>query len=115
MKAILLTEYGGSNKLELRDRPEPEPGAGQIKVRIASASINPVDWKIRSGSLKNAMPIELPAVLGRDAAGEVVKVGPGVTAFKAGDRVFGFVQSGYAEFTVASVEAWAKLPNGLEC
>jgi NADPH:quinone reductase-like Zn-dependent oxidoreductase len=113
MKAIVLSEYGGPDKLQLRDRPEPEPGAGQIKVRVASASLNPVDWKQRSGALKSAMPLELPAVLGRDAAGEVVEVGAGVTAFKVGDRVMGLVNGGYAEFVVASVAAWAEIPEDL--
>jgi NADPH:quinone reductase-like Zn-dependent oxidoreductase len=113
MKAIVLSEYGDSNQLELRDRPEPEPGVGQIKVRVASASLNPVDWKLRSGALQALMPLELPAILGRDAAGEVVRVGSGVTEFKEGDHVLGLVNGGYAQFVVAATEAWAKIPEGL--
>jgi NADPH:quinone reductase-like Zn-dependent oxidoreductase len=113
MKAVVLSEYGGPDKLELRDRPEPEPGAGQIKVRVLSASLNPVDWKLRSGQLQRVMPIELPAILGRDAAGAVVQVGAGVTAFSVGDRVLGLVNGGYAEFVVAPEANWAKLPDGL--
>jgi len=113
MQAIVLSEYGDANQLELRDRPEPEPGAGQIKVRVASAGLNPVDWKLRSGALRETMPLELPAILGRDAAGEVVRVGAGVTAFKEGDHVLGLVNGAYAQFVVAAAEAWAKLPEGL--
>ena len=113
MKAIVLKEYGGTDKLDLRDCPDPEPSADQTKVRVASASINPIDWKLRSGAAKARMPLEFPAILGRDAAGEVVSVGPGVTAFKPGDRVMGLVQGAYAEFVVAPVGAWAKLPDGL--
>jgi NADPH:quinone reductase-like Zn-dependent oxidoreductase len=113
MQAIVLTEYGDANQLELKDWPEPEPGAGQIKVRVASASINPVDWKLRSGAARQFMPLELPAILGRDAAGEVVRVGAGVTAFKEGDQVLGLVNGGYAQFVVAGEEAWAKVPEGL--
>jgi len=113
MHAIVLSEYGDPNRLELRDRPEPEPGALQIKVRVASASLNPVDWKLRSGALQKMMPLELPAILGRDAAGEVVRVGAGVTEFKEGDQVLGLVNGGYAQFVVAATEAWAKLPEGL--
>jgi len=113
MQAIVLSEYGGPNQLELKDRPEPEPGAGQIKVRVASASLNPVDWKLRSGALQTMMPLELPAILGRDAAGEVVRVGAGVTAFKEGDQVLGLVNGGYAQFVVAADEAWAKVPEGM--
>ncbi|MEP7050548.1 MAG: NADP-dependent oxidoreductase [Pseudomonadota bacterium] len=114
MKAIVLSEYGGPNQLVFREHPTPEPGAGQIKVRVASASINPVDWKLRSGALKAVMPLELPAVLGRDAAGKVVKVGPSVTQFEVGDSVLGLVNGAYAEFVVAPTDAWAKLPAGLE-
>ena len=114
MKAIVLSEYGGPNQLVLRDHTPPEPGAGQIKVRVASASINPVDWKLRSGSLKSLIPLELPAILGRDAAGKVVKVGSGVTEFQVGDSVLGLVNGAYAEFVVAPTDAWAKLPAGLE-
>ena len=113
MQAIVLSEYGDPNHLELRDRPEPEPGAGQIKVRVASASLNPVDWKQRSGALQQLMPLELPAILGRDAAGEVVRVGAGVTEFKEGDQVLGLVKGGYAQFVVADAGAWAKIPEGL--
>ena len=91
MQAIVLSAYGDANQLKLRDCPEPEPGAGQIKVRVASTSLNPVDWKLRAGALQKMMPLELPAILGRDAAGEVVRVGAGVTAFKEGDQVLGLV------------------------
>jgi len=114
MKAIVLSEYGGPNQLVLREHPTPEPGAGQIKVRVASASINPIDWKLRSGEYKSMMPLELPVVLGRDAAGKVVKVGAGVTKFEVGDSVLGLVNGAYAEFVVAPTEAWAKLPEGLD-
>ena len=114
MKAIVLSEYGGPNQLVFREHPTPEPGAGQIKVRVAGASINPVDWKLRSGAIKTRMPLELPAVLGRDAAGKVVKVGAGVTQFEVGDSVLGLVNGAYAEFVVAPTEAWAKLPVGLD-
>ncbi|MEO8700859.1 MAG: alcohol dehydrogenase catalytic domain-containing protein [Kofleriaceae bacterium] len=53
-----------------------------MKVRMAGASINPVDWKLRSGALQTMTQLALPAILGRDASGEVVAAGPGVTAFK---------------------------------
>jgi len=114
MKAIVLSEYGGPEKLVLREHAEPEPGAGQVQVRVSSASINPVDWKLRSGAYKSLMPLELPAVLGRDAAGEVLKLGLGVSAFQVGDQVMGLVNGAYAEYVVAPVESWAKLPLGLE-
>ena len=114
MKAIVLTAYGDVDKLELRDVPDPIPGTNQIAVRMAGASINPIDWKLRSGAVVNRFPLTLPAVLGRDASGTVAAVGPGVTAFKVGERVLGLVNGAYAELVVAATEAWAMLPAELD-
>jgi NADPH:quinone reductase-like Zn-dependent oxidoreductase len=114
MKAVVLTAYGDVDKLELREVPDPKVGPGQIKVRMAGASINPVDWKQRSGALAKYMPLDLPAILGRDASGEVVEVGPDVTAFKVGDRVLGRVSGSYAELVVAPIDAWAKVPPKMD-
>jgi NADPH:quinone reductase-like Zn-dependent oxidoreductase len=110
MKAVVLTAYGDVDKLELREIADPKAGPGQIKVRMAGASINPVDWKQRSGLLVKYMPLDLPAILGRDASGTVVEVGPGVTAFEVGDRVLGRVSGSYAELVVGPTEDWAKVP-----
>lgn len=113
MRAVLLTGYGGVDKLELRnDVPEPVAGPGQLKVRLAATSVNPVDWKIRSGSRQRSN-LKFPAVLGRDASGEVVAVGDGVDAFRVGDKVLGLVEHAYAEYVVAGQEAWAPLPASL--
>ena len=68
----------------IRPRPVPAPGAGQVLVKIASAALNPVDWIIRAMGLVWA---PYPAVLGFDAAGEVVQRGDGVTQFAVGDRM----------------------------
>ena len=110
MKAIVLSGYGDVTKLELRDVPEPALGPNQLKVRMAGAGINPVDWKLRRGDLKAMMTLDLPAILGRDASGEVVGVGPGVTTFSVGERVMGLVMGAYAEFVVANTDAWAAVP-----
>jgi NADPH:quinone reductase-like Zn-dependent oxidoreductase len=115
MRAVVLPEYGPPSALQLRTLPDPTPGAGAIAVRMAGASVNPVDWKQRSGALKAFMPLNLPAVLGRDASGTVAAVGPGVTAFAVGDRVLGRVPGGgYAEIVVAPVGSWARVPPKLD-
>lgn len=114
MKAVVLTAYGDVDKLELTEVPDPNLGPGEIKVRMAGASINPVDWKQRSGAIAKYMPLDLPAVLGRDASGEVVEIGAGVTAFKVGARVLGRVMGGYAELVVAPVEDWAEVPAKMD-
>jgi NADPH:quinone reductase-like Zn-dependent oxidoreductase len=114
MKAALLLGYGGVDQLEVREVPEPTTGSGQIKIRVVGASINPIDWKLRQGATRPGMKLELPAILGRDAAGEVVELGPGVTRFRVGTRVTGLVMGGYAERVVAKEEAWAEVPEGLD-
>jgi NADPH:quinone reductase-like Zn-dependent oxidoreductase len=114
MKAIVLTDYGDVDTLELRDVPEPKPGAGELKVRVAAASINIIDVKIRRGDMKAFMPVTFPHLLGSDAAGEVVELGPQASGFKVGDRVLGLVRAAYAEYVTAPVEAWAPLPPNLE-
>src|SRR5271156_4671810 len=109
MKAVVLTAYGDVDKLELRELPDPHAPANAIVVRMAGASINPVDWKMRTGAAKGRFPVEFPGILGRDVSGEVVEVGKGVSSFVVGDRVLGFVKGGaYAELVAAPVEDWAK-------
>ena len=56
MKAIIIDEYGGSDRLRLEERPDPRPAAGEILVRVRAAGVNPADWKIRSGDLRMIPP-----------------------------------------------------------
>jgi NADPH:quinone reductase-like Zn-dependent oxidoreductase len=114
MKAVVLPEYGGPDLLKVRDVPEPKPGAGEIKLRVAAASLNPIDWKQRSGASKGRMPLTFPAILGRDASGTVVQVGPGVTTFQVGDKVLGRPASAHAEFAVGKADEFALVPPGLD-
>lgn len=113
MKAILLTEYGDVDKLQLRDVPSPKPKKGEVRVKVAFTSINPVDYKIRSGAAKAMFPQTFPAILGKDAAGEIVELGEGVTGFNKGDKVLAFVDHTYAEEVVVPVGNLAKVPEGL--
>jgi NADPH:quinone reductase-like Zn-dependent oxidoreductase len=113
MMAAVLVGFGGVDQLELREVPEPNTAAGQVKVRVIATSINPIDWKLREGMKRPGMSLELPAILGRDASGEVVEVGSGVTRFRPGARVTGLVMGAYAERVVAKDEAWAEVPEGL--
>ncbi len=114
MKAAVLTAYGDVDQLEIRDMPDPRPDRNALVVRVAAASINPIDWKMRSGAAKSRLPLQFPAILGRDASGEVIAVGDGVTAFKVGDKVLGLVREAYAERVAAPVESWAAIPAGLD-
>ncbi len=114
MKAVVLHGYGGLDQLKFEDVPEPAPQAGEVLVKVAATSINPVDWKLRSGSLQQVMPLQLPAILGRDVAGTVERVGEGVRDFRPGDRVMGLVNQTYAQFLVAKAAELTKIPDKLD-
>ena len=114
MKASVLHEYGVPSKLRYEDFADPSPGPGEVRVRVLAASVNPVDWKMRSGEAKEMFPVEFPAVLGRDVAGVVESLGPNVTGFKEGDKVFAMARATYAELCVIPAATLAHIPEGLE-
>jgi NADPH:quinone reductase-like Zn-dependent oxidoreductase len=112
MKAVTFTEYGGPEVLRVSDVDEPHPGPGQIRVAVRAAAVNPIDWKARSGALREVMPLRFPVVDGREAAGVVDEVGPEVSGVAPGDEVFGFTVGGAAA-EHAVLDAWARKPAGL--
>ncbi len=114
MKAIVLHEYGAPNKLRYEDVDDPAPGEGQVLVRLAATSVNPVDYKMRSGEIKSYMPVEFPGILGRDVAGVIRQLGPGVTGFAEGDRVLAMSRRSYAELVVVDASDLAIVPPDLD-
>src|SRR5580658_7257500 len=114
MKAIVVHQYGGPEVLKFEDYPDPVPGPGQVLVRVAAASVNPIDYKRRAGLTKDFYPLKFPGLIGVDMAGTVVKIGPGVEGFCAGDRVFAMADNTYAELCVVKAEVLAKVPKGLD-
>lgn len=114
MKAVLLPGYGDVNQFSYEDVPIPVPVAGEVLVKTIAVSINPIDWKLRRGDLKEMMPLELPAILGRDLSGEVVALGEGVTDLRIGERVFGLVNHTYAEYVACKAEDLARIPDALD-
>jgi len=114
MKAVVLHEYGGPDKLKYEDVPDPVANEGQVLVRMAATSVNPIDYKMRSGAAKGRFPLEFPAILGRDIAGIVRELGPGVTQFKPGDKVMGVGSKTYAELTVVEAKDLALVPDKLD-
>ena len=113
MRAAVLTRYGDVEGLEVRDIDEPRAAAGEVKVRIAASSLNALDLKLITGALKDWFPLRLPAILGFDASGEVVEMGPGASGFQVGDLVFGQIRHGLAEYATAPVGVLARIPPGL--
>jgi NADPH:quinone reductase-like Zn-dependent oxidoreductase len=85
--AVEYDVYGGPEVLKLRRIKPPQPAAGEVLIKVHVASMNPVDWKIRSGMLQKFFPITFPAVTGRDGAGEVIAAGSDVEASLIGARV----------------------------
>ena len=114
MKAVVLHEYGPPSKLKYEDFPDPKPGPGEVLVAVRASSLNPIDWKMRSGAAKEHFPVTFPAILGRDVAGVVRELGEGVKDFAIGDRVFALAWGTYAELCVVKAELLAKIPDGLE-
>src|SRR6195256_2301019 len=91
LKAVRLYEYGGPENLKFEvNVTEPTLGADSVLVEAAATSVNPIDWKIRSGARQKDFPLALPAILGRDVSGVVREVGSNIRAFKPGDRVLAF-------------------------
>ena len=112
MKAVRLYEYGGPENLKFdADVPDPTLGADSVLVEAAAASVNPIDWKIRSGARQKDFPLTLPAILGRDVSGVVRAVGSNIRAFKPGDRVIAFAQATYAELVVVEGSLLTHLPE----
>lgn len=95
---MAIEEYGGPERLTQMELPDPKVGPDTVLVRVRAAGVNPVDWKIREGYLESAFPSHFPLVPGWDVAGEVVMTGPAVTAFAAGDEVFGYVRRDHIQF-----------------
>jgi NADPH:quinone reductase len=113
MKALLCTRYGTPDDLELADIAEPEPGAGEVAVRIHAAALNFFDTLIIAGKyqFKPAPPFS-PAA---EFAGTVESLGAGVSAFKTGDRVVGYMTYGAArERVIISADRLIKVPEKLD-
>jgi NADPH:quinone reductase-like Zn-dependent oxidoreductase len=114
VKAVRLYEYGGPENLKYeQDAPEPTLDADSVLVEAAAASVNPVDWKIRSGARQKDFPMSLPVILGRDVSGVVRAVGANIRAFKAGDRVAATTTATYAQFVAVKGSILTHLPDGV--
>ena len=113
MKAVRLHNYGDADQLRYEEVPTPEPGVGEVLIKVAATSVNPVDWKIRSGEVKDRLPVQFPYILGRDVAGEIVKTGAGESELQPGQKVMGLVSNSYADFLTAPADVLTIIPEGL--
>jgi len=114
IKAVRIAQYGGSEQLKYEDVPVPEIGPGQVLAKVRYAGVNPVDWKTREGYMKQTRAAIFPLTLGLDFAGEIVIGGSTSGSFRTGERVFGFGEGTYAEFTAAAVADIVAIPEKME-
>jgi NADPH:quinone reductase-like Zn-dependent oxidoreductase len=114
MKAVVLHEYGGPDKLKYEAVPDPVAGEGEVLVRVAASSVNPIDYKLRSGEAKAYYPLELPAIIGTDISGIVRAVGERVSGFAPGDKVMTFAAKAYAELVTVKASTLAFVPEKMD-
>jgi len=117
MKAVVIDTFGSLTNLEVRDMPMPVIGPGQILVEVHAAGVNPIDWKIREGTMSARFGEEFPMVLGLDVSGVVVETGRAVTQFSRGDAVWARSDNGpgkcYAEYVALNPNTVARKPAEL--
>jgi NADPH:quinone reductase-like Zn-dependent oxidoreductase len=112
MNAVIFEQYGDPDVLHVADVEEPQPAAGQVRIAVRASGVNPLDWKLRSGAMREVMPLSLPVLDGQEASGVVDEVGPGVTGVAPGDEVFGFTVGGAAA-EYALLDDFARKPEAL--
>jgi NADPH:quinone reductase-like Zn-dependent oxidoreductase len=115
MKAVRIHSFGGPETLAIEDVPRPQPRDDELLVRVKAASVNPVDYKIRTGQY--AKREQLPIPLGRDVSGTVARCGTQVRDWEEGDEVFAMLpaeRGGYAEYVTIKASQSALKPTNLD-
>jgi len=120
MKVAQYNEYGGPEVIKISNNaPKPTAGKGQILVEVHAASLNPFDYKLREGFMKEMIPLQFPFTIGGDFSGIVTQLAENVSEFKIGDEVYGqaIVLNGgsgaFAEFAAANVANAAHKPKSV--
>lgn len=115
MKAVRIYAYGGPEVLRYEeDVPDPAIGPDTVLIGTVATSVNPIDWKVRSGARQKDFPLTLPAILGRDVSGVVLAVGDAVRGLKPGDHVIAMADATYAERVAVPEALVTALPEGLD-
>jgi NADPH:quinone reductase-like Zn-dependent oxidoreductase len=120
VKAVRIHNYGGPEVLKYEDAPRPQPGAGEVLIRVHATSVNPIDWKVRAGYMKDFIPHSFPLIPGWDVSGVIEEVGSNPAAagrFKKSDEVYSLPDhtrnGAYAEYIVVRESEVALKPNTL--
>jgi NADPH:quinone reductase-like Zn-dependent oxidoreductase len=117
MKAIVIHSFGSADVLKVEELPTPVPRADEVLVKVSAASVNPVDYKMRSGKYPTVKQDQLPLVLGRDVSGVVEQCGAAVSRFKKGGEVYAMLDrehGGYAEYVIVKERDLAAKPKHLD-
>ena len=120
MKAVRIHNYGGPEVLQYEDAPRPQAESGEVLIRVYAAGVNPIDWKVREGYMKDLWPHKFPLIPGWDLSGVVEEIGPGPAAagrFKKGDEVYSVPDpardGAYAQYIVVRESELALKPKSL--
>jgi NADPH:quinone reductase-like Zn-dependent oxidoreductase len=117
MRAARVHSYGGPEVLRVENVPIPSPGPGQVRVRVAASGVNPLDWKIREGWLRELALSSLPLTLGSDVSGVIDSAGPEAHRFRKGDAVLGRTTGcsvgTFAEYVVVPESALVPKPKAM--
>lgn len=118
MKAVRIYEYGAPGVLRYEDAPRPEPGKGEVLVRVHAAALNPIDWKIRAGYVRDWLRFSLPMIPGWDFSGVIESVGQESGDWKPGDEVYGRPDisrdGAYAEYIAVRASEIASKPKSID-
>jgi alcohol dehydrogenase len=121
MKSVQINRYGSSEAIEInQNTPSPKLSPGKVLVDIKAAGINPVDWKIREGYMKQMIPLQFPSTLGMDFSGIIKQVGEDVSSeYAQGDEVYGQASitndgsGAFAEMAFTNIDNIALKPKSL--
>jgi NADPH:quinone reductase-like Zn-dependent oxidoreductase len=114
-RALRVQAYGGTESLKVDRVSAPEPGPDQVLVQVKAAGVNGIDWKIREGYVRDKFKLSLPATLGIEMAGVVLRTGSNVEGVRVGDRVMAALGGlgAYADHLLINAEKLVKTPAAL--
>jgi NADPH:quinone reductase-like Zn-dependent oxidoreductase len=116
MKAIYIANYGALDEVvQMGDLPNPAVGPQDVLIQVRAAGVNPIDWKIAEGYMKDRIPLVLPAILGNEVAGVIIEAGSATSRFKKGGEVYARLDplrgGGYAEYVAVDAKLVAPKPE----
>jgi NADPH:quinone reductase-like Zn-dependent oxidoreductase len=117
LKKVTYHKYGPPEVLSVEETSIPEPSENEVLIKIMAAGINPVDYKIRNGSIRFIVPGSFPRTPGGELAGIVDKNGPGSKFFKQGEKVFamlGLRGGGYSEYLCVKEDLISRMPDNID-